>query len=140
LCKQSEIFIIQEELTKFRLHGDGSNTSGENIGNLRTVGIEEYFVLKEYVELLDSEDVMKVFPEMKEYVVDGKICKKYAFAKMLLNGTRNSYQLLGLELLYDLIRNPKTEQEISELYGYTRKMFKLDKQKYDVFRCSDRLF
>ena len=133
LCKQSEIFIIQEELTKFRLHGDGSNTSGENIGNLRTVSIEEYFVLKEYVELLDSEDIMKVFPEMKEYVVDGKICKKYAFAKMLLNGARNSYQLLGLELLYDLIRNPKTEQEILELYGYSRKMFKLDKWKYDVF-------
>ena len=133
LCKQADIYILQEKLTKFSVHGDGSNTSGENLANIKRGYTEGYFVLKEYLSLIDSQDFIEVFPEAKAYIVNGRICHKYAFAQILLSNYQNSYKLLGFELLYELFNDSKSEREILELYGYTRKKYNADKQRYDVF-------
>lgn len=138
LCKKTDIYIIQERLTRFRVHNDGSNTSGENVGSICRLNTEEWLVLKEFDELINAKEVTKVFPEAKKYIVNGEICEKYALAQIMLEHPRQSYKLYGLQLLYDLFQ--EQEQEIFRLYGYTRKSYNADKQKYDIFNviCENR--
>lgn len=133
LCKKAEIHILQERLTRFRVHGDGSNTSGENAQSIIRVHNEEWLVLREFLDLIDTNEVTEVFPETKQYIVDGKICEKYALARVMFNHPKSSYKLFGLQLLYELFQDEEQEQKICQLYGYTRKDFDRDKKKYDVF-------
>lgn len=133
VCKKADIYILQERLTKFRTHNDGSNTSGDNAGSIHRHHVEEWFVLKEFEELVDTQEVTDVFPEAKQYIVDGEICEKYALAKVMLGSPKSSYNLYGLQLLYELFQDEEQEQKILRLYDYTRKKYSLDKQKYDVF-------
>ncbi len=133
LCRQEDIYILQERLTKFRVHGDGSNTSGDNAGSIIRVYTEEWFILKEYEKLIDTHQVTAVFPEAEKYVVNGRICEKYALAQIMFQCPKNSYRLFGLGLLYELFQNQEQGQEINQLYGYTRKSYNADKQKYDIF-------
>ena len=67
ICKYSGIFIIQEKLTNFRVHNDESNTSGENPNSIRRLAVEEYFILEEFVDLIDTKQLLLVFPELKKY-------------------------------------------------------------------------
>lgn len=133
VCKNREIYIIQEKLTKFRVHTDGSNTSGENARSICRYSTEEWFVLREYEELIGKYEVIKVFPEVEQYVVDGEISEKFALAKVMLGVDRNSYKLYGMQLLFDLFQDEEETEKIARLYGYTKKSYNIDKQKYDVF-------
>ena len=133
LCKQADIYILQERLTKFRVHNDGSNTSGENAGSIIRLHTEQWFLLKEYVELIDLNAVLQVFPDAQKYMVDGRVCQKYALAQVFLNHPGNYYKLYGLQMLYELFQDSVLEQEVLQLYGYTRRKYNVDKQKYDVF-------
>lgn len=133
LCKKAELFILQERMTKFRVHGDESNTSGDNRGNHVRVCTEEWLLLKEYEELVKTSEVTKVFPETAKYIIDGEISEKYALAQVMFEHPKNSYKLYGLQLLYDILQDVKETQKIERLYGYTRKNYNVDKQRYDIF-------
>lgn len=133
LCKHADIFILPDRLTKFRVHADESNTSGDNRNNLVRVFTEEWFLLKEYGELIHTHEVIDVFPEAKEYLVDGEISEQYALARVFLGYPRNSYKLYGLQLLYELFQDEEELKKAERLYGYTFKSYTLDKQKYDIF-------
>lgn len=133
LCESADIYVLQEKLSCFRVHEDGSNTSGENIQNMNRIYTEEYLLIKEYFNLIGTGDLVKVFPEAEKYIVDKQINEQYALAQILLSFPKGAYQLLGIELLYQLFKNPESEQEIEKLYGYTRKKFNQDKQMNDVF-------
>ncbi len=133
LCKKTDIHILQECLTKFRVHNDGSNTSGDNVGSILRQHTEEWLVLKEFEYLIEAKEVTEVFPEAKQYIVNGEISEKYALAQIMLNHSKKSYKLYGLQLLYELFQDQEQEQKISRLYGYTRKSYNLDKQKSDIF-------
>lgn len=133
LCRKADIYILQEHLTRFRVHKDGSNTSGENAGSIIRLQTEEWFVLREYQKLIETHEVTKVFPDAKQYIVDGEICEKFALAQIMLAYPKNSYRLFGLELLYELFQDGRKEQKINKLYGYARKNYNIDKQKYDIF-------
>lgn len=135
LCKKTEIHVLQERLTKFRVHNDGSNTSGENAQSICRLHTEEWLVLREFESLIDEKEVTKVFPEAKQYVVNGEICEKYALAQIMLSHAKKSYKLYGLQLLYELFQEPQQEQELVRLYGYTRKSYNVDKQKNDIFHA-----
>lgn len=135
LCKNREIYIIQERLTKFRVHTDGSNTSGENSKSICRLNTEEWFILREYEELIEKNEVVNVFPEVEKYFVDGEISQKFALAQLMLECDRSSYKLYGLQLLFDLFQNEEETELVSRLYGYTKKNYNLDKQKYDVFNA-----
>lgn len=134
LCKKAEMHILQERLTRFRVHRDESNTSGDNRGNYLRMYTEEWLLLKEYEDLADTHEVTKVFPEAKEYIVEGESCEKYALAQILLAHPKNSYKLFGLQLLYELLQDDVEAKKIERLYNYNRKQYNVDKQKYDVFR------
>ena len=104
ICMNAEIYIIQEKLTRFRIHDNEENTSGEKPENINRIHTEEYFVMKEYIKLLETHEVLDVFPEAQKYVVDGMIVEKYALAQIYLSGPSHAHWLIGLELLCELFR------------------------------------
>lgn len=138
LCKHAGIFILQEKLTDFRVHDDESNTSGENPNSIRRLAVEEYFILDEFVDLICTNQLLKVFPELKKYEVSGEIEEYYALAKLMMSIPRYTYYLKGLQILYELFKDEDTVDKLKRLYGYTKRDYNRDKQKEDIFhRISD---
>lgn len=133
LCKKAEIYIIQEKLTCFRTHNDESNTSGENPESIIRITNEESFVFKEFLSLIDTHEILSVFPETEKYVVNHEMNEKFIMARLLIEGERKPQKYLGMNLLYELFQNKEAEEQIKRLYGYTQKDFNQEKQKYDIF-------
>ena len=80
LCLKHEIYVYPERLTKFRIHVDESNMSGQTPTNRIRVHNEFYQIAKLYGLIQDQSEFLKVFPEANEYVVDGKMNVDYALA------------------------------------------------------------
>jgi len=133
LCKHTEIMILQEQLTSFRVHANETNSSGVNPNSIKRIYTEEFFVLEEYKELLKTHEITRVFPQAIEYEIDGELFEEFALAKIFLDGSRSAHRLIGLTMLYGLFQNKQAEQTMREKYQYTRDSFNKDKMKYDIF-------
>lgn len=133
LCKNAEIYILQEKLTDFRVHNDESNTSGNNENSIKRLSIEEYFVLEEFVDLIKTKQLLSVFPELEKYKINGDIEEYFALAKLMMSVHRSSYYLMGLRIIYEILKDKNRAQKVEKLYGYTSRMYNSDKQKVDVF-------
>lgn len=131
LCLKHEIYVYPERLTKFRIHVDESNMSGQTPTNRIRVQNEFYQIAKLYGLIQDQSEFLKVFPEANEYVVDGRINVDYALAQIMLNKTNNKgFHFYAMNKLMELVRNEKTKDELIELYGFTKR---------DVCNISGRL-
>ncbi len=131
LCLKHEIYVYPERLTKFRIHVDESNMSGQTPTNRIRVQNEFYQIAKLYGLMQDQSEFLKVFPEANEYVVDGRINVDYALAQIMLNKTNNKgFHFYAMNKLMELVRNEKTKDELIELYGFTKR---------DVCNISGRL-
>lgn len=133
LCEYSGIYVLQEKLTDFRVHGNESNTSGDNQGSIKRLAVEECFVLQEFRKLIEQKQLLYVFPELKKYVIGGEIEENFALAKLMMSIPKHSFYLQGLTILYELFQDDRKRKKIEELYGYTSKDYNLDKRKEDVF-------
>ena len=131
LCLKHEIYVYPERLTKFRIHVDESNMSGQTPTNRIRVQNEFYQIAKLYGLIQNQSEFLKVFPEANEYVVDGKMNVDYALAQIMLNKTNNKgFHFYAMNKLMELVRNEKTKDELIELYGFTKR---------DVCNISGRL-
>lgn len=131
LCLKHEIYVYPERLTKFRIHVDESNMSGQTPTNRIRVQNEFYQIAKLYGLIQDQSEFLKVFPEANEYVADGRINVDYALAQIMLNKTNNKgFHFYAMNKLMELVRNEKTKDELIELYGFTKR---------DVCNISGRL-
>lgn len=134
LCFHADIYICPDKLTSFRVHDDGSNTSGDTEDKQKRLFVEEFLVYKQYFSFIkDKETLIKIFPESYEYVQNEEYILEFALAKTFFNGTKRSQKLLGINILYELFKNPLTEKRMAEIYGYTRKEFDKDKREFDIF-------
>ena len=133
LCLKHEIYVHPDKLTKFRIHADESNTSGQTPVNRIRVQNEFYQIAKLYGSIKEQSDFLKVFPEANEYVVDGKINVNYALAQIMLNNTTfKAFHFYALNTLMELVRNENTKDELIELYGFTKRDVCTLTGKYDV--------
>lgn len=134
LCLNEEIFIIQEELTYFRIRSKGKNTSGDNIQNQTRIPLERMMVLKEYFNIKRKQELLKIFPTSKEFIINNKINIKFAIAMTMIKESQyNVDKLCGLEKLYEMLLNEKEEKEIKEIYNFTSRDFTKLNYESDVF-------
>lgn len=141
LLQQKNIYVMEEELTLFRIRrGVQNSVSSWSLEKLIRVNNEEYFVAKEFLPILcDEKFFLKVFPEAEKFLIDGKISTKFAFAQLCIERNSPAFRTLALELLYDLLHNENICQWIKKLYGYDEKSFIKDTGKFDVFGISLQL-
>ncbi|MGF7002010.1 glycosyltransferase involved in cell wall biosynthesis [Lachnospiraceae bacterium PFB1-21] len=135
LCFNTEIYVMQERLTFFRIHGDEGNTSGDTYANNVTKLTEEFCVLDEYFLNVNECNILQIFPQASRFLKDGEINVKFALAMMCMEGPRKPYYLKGIEILYLLFQDAECEKEMRNRYGFDRKAYKELKAKIDIFNC-----
>lgn len=133
LCTQDEISVIEEPLTMFRVHGDASNTSGDNLENRFRTATEDYLVLREFERIGSLSDLIEAFPEAARFCEGDETPLPYALARMALEyGSWRMHKLYGLETLYGLLCDATTRKTLED-HGYTFSDYNQDKQRFDVF-------
>lgn len=135
LTMKYDIHIITEKLTCFRLREKGKNSSGKNKNNLIRYNFDMIKVLNLYKEL-NKKDFYKVFPQATKYEVKRKINIRYALARICIDEKTpvpNVYQEFGLNILYELIQNNETREEIKNLYNYTLRDFIKETGNIDIY-------
>lgn len=66
LCLKHEIYVHPDKLTKFRIHTDEGNTSGQTPTNRIRVHNEFYQIAKLYGRIQDQSEFLQVFSEANE--------------------------------------------------------------------------
>ncbi len=141
LCFHEEIFILPERLTKFRLRRDKQeNTSAATFDKIIRADLEFYFIAREFVyHFTDNKFFLEVFPEAEKFLVDGQLNRKFAFAMICLEKNVTAFNLVGLDLLKELLTSPANAAEIKTLYGYDEKSFLRAGGNYDIFNLAQKL-
>jgi len=132
LCKKSEIHVIQEKLTLFRLRDNNANSSGHTALNSIRYSFEYFVHLTEYISIPEN-DFCKVFPESVEYQTEEGIIVEYAFARMNENGWSPMHKLFCMKTLFDLLNDPIKSKKIESMYNFTLIDFVKITAKYDIF-------
>ena len=90
----------------------------------------------------DDKFFLEVFPEAEKFLVDKKIHREFAFAKICLSNTESEFaevfQLVGLEILKKLLTNPTDAEQIKNLYNYDEKSFFVDSGTFDIFNIKQK--
>ena len=119
LCFHADIFIIPERLTQFRLRRKRQeNTSATTFDRLTRADLEFFFIAREFIyNFTGNKFFLEVFPKARKFIVDGQINRRFAFAKMCLEKKVSAFNLVGLELLKDLLNSSANAAEIKTLYN-----------------------
>jgi len=134
LCFKYEIHILQERLTGFRVRAEGKNTSGDRPETHIRTEIEFLQILDHYKELKDQLEFVKVFPQTEKYFTSEGADIDFALAMTALEDqTTNVSKLFGINLLFDLTKDPKRFSTIKTLYGFSLKDFHQLTGKYEIF-------
>jgi len=130
LCINCEIHIIQEKLTKFRLHTKTQiNVSGDKPGTHIRIATENFLVCDDLFRISDEKIFKKVFPEY-----NGRdIIPEFILSRIMLKTSNLPYQLYGLNRIFKLLNDPYKAGNLKNLHNYTYKEFTKDTIMYDVF-------
>ncbi len=138
LCKQAEIYIMPEKLTRFRVRRQTQdNTSGDRIDMYIRDAYENHILLREYAGIAES-DFLRVFPEAREYVTEAGFDKSFALASICLQSGKISYFADALDMLYGLLQEPESAERLQQFYGYSERDFIAATGRYDAYNVSAR--
>lgn len=144
LCLKYEIFIIQEELVKFRIHNDNSNTSSNCQDAKIRLNYEYYKVLDNYKKITTNDELFKIFPEAKKYRNCEYIDPLFTLGMVALDEGRNKpTKLFGLDRIFDAINDSQRSEKLEKYLGFSEKTFFSLTKRYDIFnqkRFRDYLF
>lgn len=124
LCLNSDIYIIEEKLTDFRVRKNENNTSGYRKDTSVRSSIEINLILEQFLDVNCYEDFIKVFPEAEAYATKDCFINKYSFARVCLSEERPNYvKAYGLKLLYDVLNDRELANRVECVYGFRSKDF-----------------
>ena len=133
LCMKYDIFILDDKLTKFRIRNNETNVSAGTIENMIREANESFYIFENYKNLT-CNDLVKVFPESKKYIVNGRCLSKYILSMMALSKkARQQINLQGINLLYEIINNEKDSKVAKELYDFDRTKLAILSASFDNF-------
>ena len=127
LCMRYDIHIITELLTKFRVHKNEQNASGNRLDAMTRFHLETTQVMRNYLNPLVIENFLKIFslvtnvPEAGVSVVIEKIEPElipFFIAKMAIQIDQAAPKYFGLDLLYKMCSNPETAQKLKSKYSF----------------------
>lgn len=136
LCMKHEIYIIQENLIKFRVRAGEANASGDRPEVIRRGAFEFIQILKNFLEIETTEEFSKIFPEATKYGYEILKDTIPFFVAMLALDNENSYpipQYFAISVLFDLFRNKDTREKLEKRYGFRYIDFIKLAGKYDLF-------
>ena len=136
VCLAGEIHVVQEKLTKFRLHTISErNVSGDNAANHLRGATEYFMICDDFFKISSDEVFFKVFPEYA-----GKdVVAEFVLSRMMVEKDLKPMQLYGLRKIFGMINDPGKAQQIRDIHKYTYIDFVKDTEKYDAFSIRNTL-
>lgn len=134
LCLNYEIHVLPERLIKFRVRDNEANASG-NRPETRIRGIyENYKLLPNYRKIKSFDSLVKVFPFAEKHNRNEETDIDFALAMVALEEKPFAFTpLFGLELLFEIISDPKRAANIKRLYDFDYQSFIALTGQHDVF-------
>ncbi len=134
LCFKHEIFVIQEKLTFFRVRAQEANVSGDRPETRIRWPFEYLQAIKQYRNIPDVDELIKIFPQANEYINDQNPDHLYALGMLSVEtGTNAAIKLFGLDLLFKAINDPSRAQQLKKHYNFDTKAFTKLTAQNDVF-------
>lgn len=134
LCLKYEIYILPEELTRFRIREGNANASANQPEALIRKLFEHKQVLENYLLINDVDELTMIFPELshqKDTISYDLV--PYFIAMQALKAESNTHKLFGLETLYKLLSDSKLAKKIQDQYGFSYLDFLKLTGKHNVF-------
>ena len=139
LCRQYEIFIIPDELLKFRIHDDDSNLSGQSLGAQSRHDWQASQVLNNYLAISSSDELLQIFPEVARFgpQLDDDLVPYY-LSMLAFDGGYTSAKLWALNTLYGLLGSPAAKK-LRDAAGFEEIDFIRMTSDPDVFDLARRV-
>jgi len=120
LCLQHEIFILPEELIKFRVREGEANASGNRPDVTTRIIWEFYHILNNYLSIEDVAEFTMIFPEAKTRFGNDLESDLIPFYLAMLAFDRKSapYQIFGMNSLFDLLQNSHIAEKLKVKYNF----------------------
>jgi glycosyltransferase involved in cell wall biosynthesis len=127
LVKFTSIHILEDKLVQFKILTSSENASADTqVNRVRNIN-EIYLIMKDFFHGVSREDFVEGFRELlinKEISTDEEMLCEQAFI-YLKNPNEISfiYRLIGIEKIYDLLRNEKTKELLYKNYDFNENEF-----------------
>jgi len=128
-----EIHVTDKKLVKFRVRDNEENASGNTLDMRSRIFTENYFIIKNYLYLSEYEELLKVFPEANKYRVESEPVLEFILAMVIIDrGGFTLSMLFALELLFQVINDPRKSELVYRQYDFTAADFVNLTKKYGV--------
>lgn len=122
MCLHYSIHVLEEELVLFRVHSKNKNSSARTPENVNRHRNEFYQILKLYEPIVQTSDFPIVFPQIPCDKHHCPVSRLFLYAKHLIEtNIQGVSQLLGLEIISNLLQDPATAQLLWKTHGYDYK-------------------
>lgn len=120
LLRFGDLEITGEYLARFRQRATSQNASAPTPEALGRFAFEMYHLLFEILDTIENtEELLKTFPEASKYADPAKLqLKEYYAARLAIDFPHASYRMFGLTLLYKLLGDDATAQQLREHAGF----------------------
>ncbi len=122
LLLTSPVHVIPEKLTLHRVFSDGRNVSAKWTERLPSNQLQfEWFEQKKNYLNLSFAELLGIFPEaVKWQSAQGESNNQFVLAMIAIHlGSCSGTQLFGLDLLYQLLNDPKSAQQIEQAHQFS---------------------
>ena len=127
LCMKYDIFIMPENLVKFRLCQSQGNVSGNTPKNSSRVTLESAQILKNYLRGEVFDDLVNIFPlteNINELGLSRKIKEverdiaPFFIAMLASRDNRHAHKYFCFDILYQMYSNKEIAQKLREQYSF----------------------
>jgi GT2 family glycosyltransferase len=134
LCMKYEIHVLPEKLVRFRVRENELNTSGNRPETRIRWSFEFLQILNNYRSISSIEEIIKIFPDAKQYNKPEGYDLDFALAMVAFESNSNNMRdLFGLSILFEILNEPSRSKKIKEIYGFSHKDFIALTARCDVF-------
>jgi hypothetical protein len=115
-----EIYVLPEELIKYRVRVDLANASGNRPEVRVRTAWESVQILEHFLAITKLDEFLKIFPEAKNFEnrLDADLIPYY-LARFALDMKFAPYQLFAINTLFRLMRDDKVTKILKERFGFT---------------------
>lgn len=134
LCMKYQIHVLPEKLVRFRVRSNEANASASR-SDSRTRHLFEFYKLSQnYRKINNFDDLVQVFPSVEKYNKKEETDLGFVLAMVSLEGKPfTTRHLFGLDLLYEIISDPKRAENIKRVYDFDYRNYFVLTGQYDVF-------
>ena len=136
LLKLTPIYVIDKELTFFRVKCDDKNTSGITFDNIQRQNLEFELILNSFFDDMPDDVFMegfsKHFRKTRDLSKTELECEK-TFLYFKAGGKRkNIYRSAGIRRMYRQLSDVNTEEVLKRTYNFTHKDFREFKNENEL--------